>query len=118
LQRLAANMWADAKVGAALGDAARIYRERAGALVAALAVHGIEAWPSSGLNVWIPIAHEAHVVQALGQDGWAVAPGAPYRLRAGPAIRVTTSTLTPAEASKLAESIVAAVEPSTRTRTA
>ena len=50
--------------------------------------------------------------------GWAVMPGAPFRLQADPAIRVTISSLKPAESPALAAAIARALEPSPRTRSA
>src|SRR5579859_3040124 len=78
---------------------------RRNALLRALARHGIEAHGRSGLNVWIPVAEESGVVQALMRKRWAVNAGERYRLQSRPAIRVTISTLTEARkfASDLAE---------------
>jgi hypothetical protein len=57
-------------------------------------------------------------VGALRDEGYAVAAGTPYRLSPGSAIRVTTATLEPDEAPRLAAAIERAVSPSRRTRTA
>ena len=58
--------------------------------------------------MWVPVHEEAGAVGALLQRGWVVAPGAPYRLGdSEPAIRVTTATLGPAEARRLADDIAA-----------
>jgi DNA-binding transcriptional MocR family regulator len=118
LQRTAAMLWEDPKVVRALERATTTYRERREAFVAALAEHGIEAESLTGLNVWIQVPDETTVVQSLQTDGWAVMPGAPFRLQAKPAIRVTTSTLEPPEAKSLAAAIARAMEPSHLTRSA
>lgn len=118
LQRTAAAAWEDSKVARGLQRAAETYAERREAFLAALAEQGIEANAPSGLNIWIPVPDETAIVQALQTGGWAVAPGAPFRLQVGPAIRVTISTLEPAESPALAEAIASALRPSQRTRSA
>ncbi|GAA3308420.1 hypothetical protein GCM10020295_70390 [Streptomyces cinereospinus] len=65
----------------------------------------------SGLNVWIPVPDETAAVARLLHAGWAVAPGARFRMSAPPGIRVTVATLTGAEAEPLADAIAAAVRP-------
>jgi DNA-binding transcriptional MocR family regulator len=118
LQRLVAMLWSSASVAATLERAAEVYGERRDCLVDALAKHGIEAQTSTGITVWVPVPEEAPVVQSLLERGWAVSPGAPYRLQSERAIRVTTSTLKEREADELAEAIEAALQPADRTRTA
>ncbi|HSR94256.1 MAG TPA: aminotransferase class I/II-fold pyridoxal phosphate-dependent enzyme, partial [Solirubrobacterales bacterium] len=118
LQRIAAELIADTDVARLLDRAAATYRERREAFLAALAEHGIEVEAPSGLNVWIPVPDETSVVQSLQAEGWAVAPGAPFRLRSKPAIRVTISTLEASEAGALAAAIAQALQPSRRTRSA
>lgn len=118
LQRTAATLWEDKKVARGLERATATYSERREAFVGALAERGIEAEAPTGLNVWIPVPDETTVVQTLLSDGWAVMPGAPFRLQAAPAIRVTTSSLRAAESPVLAEAIASALLPSQRTRPA
>jgi DNA-binding transcriptional MocR family regulator len=118
LQRTAATLWEDRKIAHGLERATKIYGERRDALVAALAEHGIEVKAPTGLNVWIPVPDETAVVQSLQSDGWAVMPGAPFRLQAGPAIRVTISSLKPSESPRLAAAIASALRPSMCTRSA
>ncbi len=118
LQRTAVELIKDKKVTDLLERAAATYAERREAFVAALAEQGIEAEGTSGLNVWIPVTDETNTVQALREQGWAVAPGAPFRLQSGPAIRVTISSLESSEASPLAAAIARSLEPSHRTRSA
>ena len=93
LQDLVVALWKDAKLDAV----ERTYTERRNALIAELAARGIAAHGRSGLNVWIPVAEENVVVQALMQRGWAVQAGERYRLKSGPAIRVTIAALTDAK---------------------
>ena len=61
---------------------------------------------------------EDAAVRALLAHGVSVAAGAPFRLEAGPAIRVTTATLRLDEAPPLAAALAAAVHPPRRTRAA
>jgi DNA-binding transcriptional MocR family regulator len=118
LQHLVAAMWADEGVAATLERAASAYRERREQLLAALAERGIEVSATAGIAAWIPVPEEAPVVQSLLAQGWAVMPGAPFRLQSARAIRVTTSTLVGDEAEELAEAIRVALQPSDATRTA
>jgi histidinol-phosphate/aromatic aminotransferase/cobyric acid decarboxylase-like protein len=83
----------------------------------ALSERGIKVHAQAGITVWIPVPDEAHVVQALLQRGWAVSPGAPYRLQSERAVRVTISALQEDEADDLASAIANSLRPSLRTRT-
>jgi DNA-binding transcriptional MocR family regulator len=118
LQHLVAAMWSDEGVTAQLERAAGVYGERRERLVEALALRGIGAKAAAGITAWVPVPEEAPVVQSLLERGWAVSPGAPYRLRSERAIRVTCSILKTSDAEELAEAIEAALRPANRTRTA
>ncbi|MFF4901218.1 aminotransferase class I/II-fold pyridoxal phosphate-dependent enzyme [Streptomyces sp. NPDC001068] len=109
LQRAVVRLWSDGAVRGA--EAAAAYRARRELLVDALADHGIEAHGRSGMNVWVPVPDETGVVSRLLHEGWAVAPGAMYRLASPPGIRITVSTLTPGETGSLAAAVAAAVTP-------
>lgn len=103
LQRTVAELW---RTGAAPPETvAAAYRARREGLLAALAARGIRAHGESGLNVWVPVPDESGVTAALVQRGWVPAPGARYRLQSPPGIRLTVSTLTPAEATALADDL-------------
>jgi DNA-binding transcriptional MocR family regulator len=118
LQGVTVALWS-APGGAALLELGRdTYRRRREALIGALAARGVPAHGRSGLNVWIPVVEEATAVQWLLGAGWAVLPGERFRLRSGPGIRVTISTLDEAEAERLAGDIAAARAPGRRTRLA
>jgi DNA-binding transcriptional MocR family regulator len=116
LQRVAAELMADEAVDRQLARATEAYAERREAFLTALAEQGMEVEASSGLNVWIPVPDETSAVQSLQAAGWAVMPGAPFRLQADPAIRVTISSLEQADAGLLADAIASALQPSLRTR--
>jgi DNA-binding transcriptional MocR family regulator len=118
LQRVAAELLADPATTELLARATETYAERREAFLAALGERGIGVESSSGLNVWIPVPDETATVQSVQADGWVVMPGAPFRLKSGPAIRVTTSSLAPSEAGPLANAVAAALEPSPCTRMA
>jgi len=112
LQRLALALWSDPANGRRFARAFELYAMRRNALRAALAARGIEASGESGFNVWVPVPAESAVVQALAERGWAVAAGERFRLQSPPAIRITTSTLDPADAERLAADLAAALRPS------
>ncbi|WP_210585946.1 aminotransferase class I/II-fold pyridoxal phosphate-dependent enzyme [Streptomyces sp. GESEQ-35] len=108
-QRAVVRLRADDAVDARVVGAA--YGRRRDALIAALAERGVKAYGRSGLNVWIPVPDETGAVSRLLHAGWAVAPGARFRMSAPPGIRVTVSTLREAEAGPLADAIALAVGP-------
>jgi DNA-binding transcriptional MocR family regulator len=105
LQQIVVTLWSDAASRRVLARAERHYTTRRTALVAALAERGITAHGRSGLGVWIPAEEETAIVQALAERGWAVSPGERFRFHSPPGIRVTTTTLQPAEARRLADDI-------------
>ncbi|MFF4658302.1 aminotransferase class I/II-fold pyridoxal phosphate-dependent enzyme [Streptomyces sp. NPDC001381] len=110
VQRAVVRLWAD---GAVDGRAvAASYRERREALTAALAERGVASHGRSGMNVWVPVPDETGAVARLLHAGWAVAPGARFRLGSAPAIRITVSTLTGEETGPLADAVASAVGPS------
>jgi DNA-binding transcriptional MocR family regulator len=59
----------------------------------------------------VPVPDETGAVARLLHAGWAVAPGARFRLSAPPGIRVTVSTLTEDETEALAVAIASALGP-------
>ncbi|GAA2587419.1 aminotransferase class I/II-fold pyridoxal phosphate-dependent enzyme [Streptomyces lienomycini] len=107
-QRAVARLWADGPAGP---RAAGVYGRRRDALLGALAEHGVAAYGRSGLNAWIPVPDETGAVARLLHAGWAVAPGARFRLSAPPGIRITVSTLGEEDAGPLAAAVAAAVGP-------
>ena len=107
LQNLTLALWSDPSSGRLFARAAEIYAERRNALIVALAAHEIQAHGRSGFNVWIPVREETATVQALADRGWAVAAGERFRVQSPPAIRVTTSALPPAEATRFAADLAA-----------
>ncbi|MER6346365.1 aminotransferase class I/II-fold pyridoxal phosphate-dependent enzyme [Streptomyces sp. NPDC001595] len=109
VQRAVARLWADGAVDARAVAAA--YGRRRNALIGALRERGIAAYGRSGMNVWIPVPDETGAVARLLHAGWAVAPGARFRMNARPGIRVTVSGLTEPETLALAEAVAAAVGP-------
>src|SRR5260370_22272429 len=113
LQDLVARMWSDPKVLAMLKTAAETYARRRRALIDALSEHGIEAHGRSGLNVWIPVAEEAVVVDGMAEKGWAIRAGSCYRIKSATGIRVTVSTLTRDQSRRFAADLAASLRPRT-----
>lgn len=105
LQRAAAAALAGKRVRAAVERARGAYAARRTALIRALAARGVAARGVSGLNVWVPLADEAGAVAGLLQRGYWVRPGARYRLRSPPAIRITVARLPEERAAALAEAV-------------
>lgn len=105
LQRTLLWLWRDPEVTAQVGRAAKTYGSRRRALREALRAEGVEARGDTGINVWVPVSDETHAVAALRDLGYAVAPGALFRLSSPPGIRITISTLDPVEAPGLARAV-------------
>ncbi|MGW3121938.1 aminotransferase class I/II-fold pyridoxal phosphate-dependent enzyme [Streptomyces sp. NPDC001107] len=110
IQRAVVRLWADEALDTRAVAAA--YRTRRDVLIDALAKRGVESHGRTGLNVWIPVPDETTAVAALLHAGWAVAPGARFRMSAPPGIRVTVATLAPDEVNLLADAIARALGPS------
>ncbi|MFE2047885.1 aminotransferase class I/II-fold pyridoxal phosphate-dependent enzyme [Streptomyces sp. NPDC059459] len=106
-QRAVARLWADGSVDPRAVAAA--YGRRREALLAALAERGVTAYGRSGMNVWVPVPDETGAVARLLHAGWAVAPGARFRLTAPPGVRITVSTLTDGDIGPLADVVAEAV---------
>ncbi|MFF9671349.1 aminotransferase class I/II-fold pyridoxal phosphate-dependent enzyme [Streptomyces eurythermus] len=110
LQRAVAHLWSHAAVDRAA--VARSYGARRDALVDALAERGVTAHGRSGMNVWVPVPDETGALARLLQRGWAVAPGARFRLASPQGVRITVSPLTEADITVLADAVAAAIRPS------
>ncbi|MFD3729441.1 aminotransferase class I/II-fold pyridoxal phosphate-dependent enzyme [Streptomyces sp. NPDC058671] len=102
LQETVAGLLGDPAVRARVAAGEAAYGERRAALIGALGTYGIRAVGASGLNVWVPVRDESAVVNGLRTQGWWVAAGARFRIGAPPAVRITTATLAPDDATRLA----------------
>lgn len=118
LQHAVAHLWADDETRALAEQAVTVYAGRRARLLSALDSHGILARGATGLNVWVPVPDEDAVIAALLATGWAVGAGRRHRIEGAPAVRITISTLRPAEADRLAADLAAAMRPAGRTRAA
>ena len=107
LQQLAVLLLRRQATARLLSRAERVYGERRRALVSALAARGVDASGDSGLGVWVALADEAAAARELLVQGWAVSPGERYRFHSAPGIRITTATLEPDEAERLADAVAA-----------
>ncbi|MEW2155462.1 aminotransferase class I/II-fold pyridoxal phosphate-dependent enzyme [Streptomyces sp. NPDC007189] len=110
LQRAVTRLWSQGAVDRAA--VAKAYGARRDALVDALAERGVVAHGRTGMNVWVPVPDETGAVARLLQSGWAVAPGARFRVASPPGVRITVSTLAEEDISGLADAVAAAVRPS------
>lgn len=111
LQDSVLALWDDPAVDARLRKATATYAARRQAMTGALADRGVPAHGRSGLNVWVPVPDETGAVARLLTAGWVVAPGSRFRLASGPGVRITVAELDPAEISRLADAVAAAVRP-------
>jgi DNA-binding transcriptional MocR family regulator len=108
LQAIVFQLIADPHFGETARRAREVYTSRREALIGALADRGIPAYGRSGLNVWVPVREEALTVSALLEAGWLVMAGERFRINTGPGVRITISTLTPAEAAEVADALATA----------
>ncbi|MCL7376540.1 aminotransferase class I/II-fold pyridoxal phosphate-dependent enzyme [Streptomyces sp. 35G-GA-8] len=109
LQRAVVELWTSGAVD--VPAVARSYGERRDALVRALAERGVEAHGRSGMNVWVPVADETGAVARLLHAGWAVAPGARFRVATPPGVRLTVSELTGDDIGPIADAVASAAGP-------
>ncbi|MEU0930468.1 aminotransferase class I/II-fold pyridoxal phosphate-dependent enzyme [Streptomyces malaysiensis] len=106
LQDAVAWLWRTGAVDAAA--VAESYDTRRAALVRALRERGIAAYGRSGMNVWVPVPDETGAVARLLAAGWAVAPGARFRVASSPGVRLTVSPLAADEIAPVADAVAAA----------
>ncbi|MGW0845723.1 aminotransferase class I/II-fold pyridoxal phosphate-dependent enzyme [Streptomyces sp. NPDC002787] len=109
VQRAVVRLWSGGSVDASAVAAS--YGRRRDALIGALAERGVEAHGVSGMNVWIRVPDETGAVARLLHAGWAVAPGARFRMNAPQGIRITVSRLTEEEIARVADAVASAVGP-------
>jgi DNA-binding transcriptional MocR family regulator len=109
LQRLVLALWSAPEVARLVAEARDSYQSRRTALIGALAARGVPARGRTGINVWVPAGDETLAVTRLRDDGYAVAPGALYRLNSGPAIRVCVAPLDEDRIDPLADAIARAL---------
>lgn len=109
LQNTAVGLWRDDAATRQVADAEAAYRAARVGLCSALADRGVVAHGRSGFNVWIPVPDGAVAMTALSAAGWAAAPGARFRIRGTPGLRVTIAELVPADIAPLADAVADAV---------
>lgn len=110
LQDLAGRLFADDAATGLVRQAQERYADARGRLCAALSARGVAAHGRSGLNVWIPVPDETAAITRLLNRGWAAAPGARFRIRSAPGIRVTIAGLSAEEIEPLADAIAEAIQ--------
>jgi DNA-binding transcriptional MocR family regulator len=109
LQDAVVHLWRSGAVDT--GAVAAAYAWRREGLLRALRDRGVAAYGRSGMNVWVPVPDETGAVARLLQSGWAVAPGARFRVASPPGVRVTVSPLAGGDILPLADAIADAVRP-------
>jgi DNA-binding transcriptional MocR family regulator len=109
LQDLAVSVWSNEAASRLVGEAEGRYTSTRTRLRGALAERGIAAHGRSGLNVWVPVPDETVAITRLLGAGWAAAPGARFRIRTPPGIRITIADLSANEIDPLADAITEAV---------
>lgn len=105
LQAAACALLASERAMECVRAAGEAYALRRESLIEALRAEGIAALqPCDGLNVWVPLRDDAtRVAQALARLGWLVRTGEAFAIGAPvQALRITASTLEPADAARFA----------------
>jgi DNA-binding transcriptional MocR family regulator len=103
LQEVVAELLDDAGVRRRLRRSVAETDERRVALLAALERRGVRAHGRSGAHTWVPVREEGFAVRDLLEAGYAVRGGERFRLRSGPAVRVTAAALPLAEVEPFAD---------------
>ncbi|MYW01058.1 aminotransferase class I/II-fold pyridoxal phosphate-dependent enzyme [Streptomyces sp. SID3343] len=109
LQHAAAAGWTSPTAAETVRAARDAYRERRDRLIDALRDRGVHATGRSGINVWVEVPDETAAIANLLARGWAVGPGARYRVTSGPGVRITVAGLTETETADLADAVAAAL---------
>jgi DNA-binding transcriptional MocR family regulator len=109
LQDLAVSLWSDDAATSLISRAEAHYASNRTGLLTALAGRGVSAHGQSGLNLWVPVPDETVAVTRLLNAGWAVAPGARFRMRSRPGVRITIADLVADEIGPLADAVGQAV---------
>ncbi|MNE38153.1 Aminotransferase class I and II [compost metagenome] len=90
--------------------AQQAYQQRRDALTERLqALTGSRLAPGEGVHIWLPVRSEAAASQIMAQRGWLVQGGEPFRLKSGPAIRVSLANLFPEQLEELAQDLAVAI---------
>ncbi|UQA96867.1 aminotransferase class I/II-fold pyridoxal phosphate-dependent enzyme [Streptomyces halobius] len=107
LQDAVAHLWRTSAVDptAVAGE----YGRRREGLIRALAERGVRARGRSGMNVWVPVPDETGAVARLLHSGWAVAPGARFRMQSPPGVRITVSGLSQDDMEPMADAVTSAM---------
>jgi DNA-binding transcriptional MocR family regulator len=114
LQAGVAAMLTDAGAQKLVKTALKTYATRRLRFARALRARGVAIDDGDGLQVWLHVDDEVHVVRTLDGEGWAVDSGSRYRFNSRPAIRIVTTTLTDDETGPLADAVVRACSRSGR----
>ncbi len=110
LQQIAVKLWTQAQRDGLLVRAQQTYQQRRDGLAERLqALTGAPLPPGEGVHIWLPVRSEAAASQIMVQRGWLVQNGEPFRLKSGPAIRVSLANLIPAQLETLAQDLAVAM---------
>ncbi|AEV88055.1 GntR family transcriptional regulator [Actinoplanes sp. SE50] len=110
-QRLLLQLWRDPEVTELVAAAARSYGSRRRRLRHLLQARGVRSSGDTGINVWVPVPDETHAIAGLRDAGYAVAPGALFRIASPPGIRITVSPLAESDIEALADAVSTVVHP-------
>lgn len=105
VQRIAVELLRDEHTEAQLQAARSTYAQRRTALVEALQRRGLSVTSGSGVNLWLSVKNEAVMVERMTARGYTVQAGQPFRLRAGPGLRISIGNLPAEDADTVAQAL-------------
>ncbi|MNT48630.1 Aminotransferase class I and II [compost metagenome] len=110
LQQIAVKLWTQAQQEGLFARAQQTYQQRRDDLSERLrALTGVPVSSGEGVHIWLPVRSEAAASQIMAQRGWLVQSGEPFRLKSGPAIRISLANLEPAQLETLAQDLAVAI---------
>lgn len=110
LQQIAVKLWTQVQGDGLLLRAQETYQTRRDALAARMgALAGTPLPPGEGVHIWLPVRSEAAASQIMAQRGWLVQSGEPFRLKSGPAVRISLANLLEGERERLAQDLAVAM---------
>jgi DNA-binding transcriptional MocR family regulator len=95
LQQVLVDLLTHPASGRTVRSARESYAQRRSRIIGALSAAGIEVSGRDGLNIWLPVRHEAAALLRLATDGIGAAAGGPFWVASDyrPHLRVTTGLI-------------------------
>lgn len=113
LQNAAASLWNHTIQNNILGNATTSYQARRNKLLDKLPAELVATLAHrEGIHLWLSVHSETSVVQHMAARGWAIQAGAPFRLNASAAVRISLGNVKDEHIEKLAEDLIQSLKQS------